>query len=718
MRLRYKRGRAFALALILTLILTATLPPAAAQSQPQSACFETTGRTLNDTYTSDFIPDVLRYSLYLPPCYDQRESYPVLYLLHGSNRTDEHWLSLGLAEVLDRAIVGGVLPPMVVAMPFGTWIANENRFVGNATWSNILLTEFVPTIESRYAVSTEREGRAIGGISRGGFWAFNVAFRYPHLFGAVGGHSAFFDPGHFPTEYNPLDLAQSAPELDTLRIWLDRGADDYAWYGLDLMGERLSIRGLPHQYIIYTEGEHTDSYWASHLLEYLTFYAANWQTNDSIVDLPAIQHDFDTSGSVDLYIPAVAFASLQLDVLPDRLLRVYAGLLDFDLILSESTYADLTGRGVRLNAGIRTVPDVELMDVLWSTRNLYTLLPITDLTPRLRPLNIAGLHPLDVDLSDYPFVFAGEGFNPADSTRMLFSGVTALARRTREVIAVNGVEWAASGIRDLVLRPDFFHISNEVSFAPRCPQSDEPVLGGLCAMDEHFELLTLLDVDIVELSGNHNNDYGFNAYLRTLELYESAGMMTVAGGRDLDSARQPLIIQHNGASIALLSCNWNGPDFALVTDTQPGAAYCVLDWLREAIPALKAAHDVVIVTLQYAEYDRYQPIERQVGHFRLMAELGADVVLGTQAHWPQTFEFYTAPDGREAFIHYGLGNLFFDQTGGAYTQFFMDEFLIHDGQLLGVSLHPGLIEDLARPRWMTPDEANDFLIVIFRESGF
>jgi poly-gamma-glutamate capsule biosynthesis protein CapA/YwtB (metallophosphatase superfamily) len=101
-----------------------------------------------------------------------------------------------------------------------------------------------------------------------------------------------------------------------------------------------------------------------------------------------------------------------------------------------------------------------------------------------------------------------------------------------------------------------------------------------------------------------------------------------------------------------------------------------------------------------------------------MADLGADVVIGTQAHWPQTIEFYTASDGRDVFIHYGLGNLFFDQTGGAYPQFLMDELLIQDGRLLGITLHPGIIEGLARPRWMTPDEAEIFLREIFRESGF
>jgi hypothetical protein len=397
-----------------------------------------------------------------------------------------------------------------------------------------------------------------------------------------------------------------------------------------------------------------------------------------------------------IFYPVVAFSSRQTHITSEQLQRIYAGEYDADLLLSDAF--DYPA----LHPFIRTIPADQLNARLWANPDAYTLLPLEALTPRSRVLWVDGFSPLEDERL----------------TRILFSGVTALARQTREVIEENGVEWAGSGIRDIVQDADFFHISNEVSFAPRCPQSDEPVLGGLCAVDAHFELLTMLDVDIVELSGNHNNDYGYNVYRRTLEMYEQAGMMTVAGGRTLDEARQPLIIEHNGSSVALVSCNWNGPDFALVNHERPGAAYCVLGWLGEVIPQLKAQYDVVIVTVQYAEYDRYQPIERQVNHFRQIADMGADVVLGTQAHQPQTFEFYTTPDEREVLFHYGMGNLFFDQTSWEKVRFFMDEVLIVDGRFVGMMLHTGIIEDLARPRWMTDDERIEFLDLMFRYSGW
>ena len=695
--------------LLLCLILIASTGTSAQSSD----CPSPDSQLLYTTFDSAILGQSMDYALYLPPCYsEQVESpYPVIYLLHGSNRSHEHWPSLGIQAALDRGIAGGAYPPVVVAMPFGTWIANENRFEGERTWSHILLTEFMPVIESGYAVRTDGDGRAIGGISRGGFWAYNIGLRLPDQFNAVGGHSAFFDPGHFPADYNPLDLAETAPGIDSLRLWLDRGTDDYAWYGLDLMHDTLTARGIDHTYQVYAQGEHTDDYWAGHIDDYLTFYTADWIANH-VEDLPAINHAFDTSHA-DLFVPVVAFPTVEDDMTRERLLRLYSGQLDFDFIMSNSLEASLLGHGVTLNAETRRVTDDDLIDALWADPGTYTLMPLDTMTPQLRLMSIDGLHPLDIDLMTYPFVFHSDmpNYDASDVGRYLISGVTAIGRNTMTQIDVNGVEWAASGILDTVQSADVFHISSEVSFAPRCPQSDEPVIGGLCAKDDHFALFELLGVDLVELTGNHNLDYGDTAYLRTLDFYANAGMQTLGGGADLDAAREPVIFDLNGTTVGHLACNWNGPEYALATDTSPGAAYCNTEWLREGIPQLDAEADVVIVTIQYAEYNQYRPIQRQVGHFALLADLGADVVLGTQAHVPQAFSLQG-----ETIIHYGLGNFFFDQTGPDFTRFFLDEILTYRGEIRSVYLYTGVIEDQARPRLMTAAERAAFLTTIFDNS--
>jgi poly-gamma-glutamate synthesis protein (capsule biosynthesis protein) len=301
----------------------------------------------------------------------------------------------------------------------------------------------------------------------------------------------------------------------------------------------------------------------------------------------------------------------------------------------------------------------------------------------------------------------------------VFSGVTALARDTLTAIDAHGTGWAGEAIQPYVNEADFFHTSNEVSFTANCPQPDEPPLGAFCAKDAHFELLTSLGLDIVELSGNHNNDYGFDAYRHTLDLFREHGIQTVGGGATIAEAQQPLILNHNGNTIALVSCNWIGPYYALVTEDNPGAASCDWTWLRATLPQLAIDNDLLIVTVQYQEVEDYRPLAQQELDFRGLAELGADVVIGTQAHKPQTFEFYSAGRDSEVFIHYGLGNLFFDQPFWGNMRFFMDQLFIYHGRLLTVDLFTGLIEDLGRPRPMDAYEQENFLAFMFvTQNGF
>jgi Putative enzyme of poly-gamma-glutamate biosynthesis (capsule formation) len=169
--------------------------------------------------------------------------------------------------------------------------------------------------------------------------------------------------------------------------------------------------------------------------------------------------------------------------------------------------------------------------------------------------------------------------------------------------------------------------------------------------------------------------------------------------------------------VALVACNWAGPYYALASDQRPGAAACDWNWLRETLPELAATSDLLIVTMQHWEYEEYLPTDAQRADFRGIADLGADVVIGTQAHKPQVFEFYNTRRGEQAFLHYGLGNLFFDQPFWGNMRFFMDQLFIYEGRLLGIDLFTGIIDDLARPRPMTDEERLNFLAFMFNTQG-
>ncbi|MCZ7666062.1 MAG: CapA family protein [Chloroflexi bacterium] len=93
-----------------------------------------------------------------------------------------------------------------------------------------------------------------------------------------------------------------------------------------------------------------------------------------------------------------------------------------------------------------------------------------------------------------------------------------------------------------------------------------------CAQPKTIELMTWLGVDVVELTGNHLNDWGRHNLLFTLDLYEEKGIAGYGGGRNLEEARQPLLIEHNGNKIAFVGCNPVGPWASGRKKINPGAA--------------------------------------------------------------------------------------------------------------------------------------------------
>lgn len=717
--------------------------------QAQTPC-TTAGILQRDSYTSVLLGQTMTYSIYLPPCYDTSQTYPTLYLMHGSNEDDQQWQRLNLHTHLDEGIHQGIYPPIIVVMPFGNVIANRNRFDA-ISWGNIFMTEFLPHVQSRYPVSTDRRQRAIGGISRGGFWAYHVGLLHPDQFATIGGHSAFFDLYATPPEVNPLHLALSQTLPSDMRLWLDRGADDFAWQGLDQMHERLTQAEIDHTYNIHPTGEHNALYWREHLTTYLDFYTASWHETDtpSIISptptpvrpniqsptfgqptpgalTDSAQQGGATTPAGRLYLPLVATQSLRTHLTFPQLESLLNGDHDPHLIVTPAVYDDLLARGIVLSPQTRIISDDALIATLRRDRiqPIYTLAPFDALPEQTRTL-LLGEQSIFTQLADYGFYLPDAqpaNFDPDKLTRITLSGVTALTRNTRLALQETPIETAVSGIAPYVHTADFFHISNEVSFVDDCPHAPGlPRLGGshsFCAEWEHAPLLDALGVDIIELTGNHNNDYGYDAYQSTLEYYHENGFMTVGGGLTPQQAQQPLLIDHNGNRIAWLACNAIGPYYALVNDDpnlaggiRGGAAFCDWTWLAQTIPQQASQADVVIVTVQHEEFETYLPTDQQRFDFRHLADWGADVVIGTAPHKPQIFDWYTAPTHR-AFLHYGLGNLYFDQPFWGNRRFFMDTLIIYDAQLITLELFVGIIDDNVRPRPMTDDERFNFMFFL------
>ena len=393
-------------------------------------------------------------------------------------------------------------------------------------------------------------------------------------------------------------------------------------------------------------------------------------------------------------------------------------------------------------------------DSLWED-NTWAILPFDALSPHLKVIQIDGVSPL---LKDYEpendpltarYQLVRNGYaeiylepalfqsmknaiqltnrNTNKLTTLVMTGVTALVRATAYKMEINGVLYPGEEIVHWLSEADLTHISNEVSFYQDCPYPDpNSKMLLFCSDPRYIELLEYVGADIIELTGNHNMDvqyvYGIDAIPYTLELYQQKGMQYYGGGLNLAAATSPLQITHNGNQLAFLGCNAPGPDFAWATDDQSGAAPCAdFKWMIDEIHQLVASDYLPITTMQYYEdYYNYAEVHHK-RDFGLLAEAGAVIVNGSQAHRPKGMAYVS-----DAFVHYGLGNLFFDQMGYTIngeniTQTrweIIQRHTFYNNSHLSTELLTAMLEDYAQPRPMTAAERMRFLDELFSASGW
>jgi poly-gamma-glutamate synthesis protein (capsule biosynthesis protein) len=385
----------------------------------------------------------------------------------------------------------------------------------------------------------------------------------------------------------------------------------------------------------------------------------------------------------------------------------------------------------------------ELLEHAWSNQPAWAIIPFEELEPRWKVLAVDGKSPLwkAFDLSGYPltipFVLQGKqsldtdlinlpqtNRDPSRLTTVAMTGVTAMVRATAFSMEHKGITYPAEYISPLLTEADITHISNEIPFSPDCPYptiTQENLV--FCSNPSYIDLLKAVGTDIIELTGDHFMDYGAEATLYTLQMYKDLGWPYYGGGADAEEARQPIRFRNNGNKIAFMGCNVGCtvkneiPCDAIATETHPGAAQCDFNYISSEISALRDEDYQVIFTFQHREYYTYTAMPSLVNDFGLVASAGAAIVSGSQAHQPHGFSFEN-----DAFIHYGLGNLFFDQFGycvdRACDDAFIDRHVFYDGRYISTELITLRFVDFAQPRFMTQEERAKFLETIFNASGW
>jgi len=452
------------------------------------------------------------------------------------------------------------------------------------------------------------------------------------------------------------------------------------------------------------------------------------------------QVDLDKRITTWVYALVVPFYTIEDNIEWEKILRIWKGegsglTEDYPMWMDSSTYNSISAiLGTPASTKIIIVDSGGLIDSVWENQPAWGIVPFEDLEPGWKVISIDGNSPYsnEFDINNYP-IKVSFGFEESNSppnlnipnsnrdpdkfTSLVMTGVTAMVRATAGKMEQNGVLYPGKDIRNWLLSADLTHISNEIPFSDDCPFPD-PNQKTLvfCSNKKYIALLEDVGTDIVELTGNHFQDYGSAATYTTLDMYDQEGWAYFGGGATLDVARSPKMIIHNGNKLAFIGCNPAGPQFAWATDYQPGAAPCDYDWIHAEISRLASEGYLPIVTFQYVESYSVQPLPDQVEDFRGMAAAGAVIISGSQAHLPQTMEFFN-----KSFIHYGLGNLFFDQmdypVAGTRREF-IDRHIFYDGKYMGTELLTAILEDYSRPRPMNNEERTVFLQDIFTASGW
>ena len=411
------------------------------------------------------------------------------------------------------------------------------------------------------------------------------------------------------------------------------------------------------------------------------------------------------------------------------------------LYLTSETLAVLTSAwgAPGSTAPISATKAAEIVELAWDARpRAWGIVPFDELAPKWKVLTLDGANVLDraLDVKSYPLVVTiGAEGTSADKlatalankgkmatnrdteqmTTLVMTGVTALVRGTAAKMEQKGILYPAEKIGAVLKAADIAHISNEIPFASNCPPPD-PKQESLvfCSDPSYIELLRAVGADVIELTGNHFQDYGSEATLDTLEMYRKEGWPYYGGGADLEDASKPLVVTNHGNQISFIGCNPVGPEYAWATEDRPGAAPCDFDYMHSEVTRLKLQGVLPIVTWQYWEFYFYEPTPQQQLDFQGMVDAGAAIVSGSQAHHPQAIEFY-----KDGFIHYGLGNLFFDQMRTLGTrQEMVDRHTIYKGRHISTELLTYMLEDYAQPRPMTAEERTELLTAVFEASGW
>lgn len=263
----------------------------------------------NLSLESKYLKGTRRFSIYLPADYQISErTYPVLYLLHGAGDNHTSWEQFGeVRHIANKSIAEGAATPMIIVMPDlheGYFNELDNSWYGE----DFFFKELIPYIEKNWRVKTDKQYRAVAGLSMGGGGSIGYALRHPDMFSAVCPLSAapgpkdykefinrihqrigqersnrqskkVLDSAYIETNLSEKLLSLKGEQLEKVRRlkwYFDCGDDDHLSIHLGTVREVMDKQKINHEYRI-RDGRHNWEYWRGSLPEVLKFISKSFR---------------------------------------------------------------------------------------------------------------------------------------------------------------------------------------------------------------------------------------------------------------------------------------------------------------------------------------------------------------------------------------------------------------------------------------------------------
>ncbi|MDR3285935.1 MAG: esterase family protein [Prevotellaceae bacterium] len=280
---------------ILLLILSVTLSVSAFAQQQHGRIFD------DKIFKSSILGRDVNYTIYLPPDYEtSSRKYPVLFLLHGYSDDHTGWMHYGeMNRIADELIGEGKISPMIIVVADAkkTWYINN--YINTERFEDMYITEFIPHIEKTYRARQNKLGRAIGGLSMGGYGSLLYALKYTDMFSVcVAMSAAVFTDDELKARFTEgesygykelfggtaenlsehwhknsiIDIVKNLPDdkKKSVKFYIDCGDDDFLYCGNSTLHIVMRDLKVDHEYRV-RDGAHSWAYWRQCLYDGLIY---------------------------------------------------------------------------------------------------------------------------------------------------------------------------------------------------------------------------------------------------------------------------------------------------------------------------------------------------------------------------------------------------------------------------------------------------------------